>query len=290
MKTILFFIALIWCSNPCIFAQKDDYSKYFELTVESRDLLDEEKYQEAKKLSDEAFNLVNLPPFRDLEIGVKIALKLKDTSSVFSYCSQMAKNYGRIPGLRIISDTAFLEKLEDQFENEMNIAIANYNVTYSSIIDSLNEEDQSIRKAGPPIYKDGINTDSLRTMHLLSLIEKYGFPERSIVGSWGYNNAMSIFLHADFDLNGTLLDQLLLENVMNGKMDPMNYASIVDRRCNFRGERPYYYQIPVGYNELHQNDKEIITARRRKIGLRSVEKSLDIEILPNGDMVTKYKY
>ena len=101
---------------------------------------------------------------------------------------------------------------------------------------------------------------------------------------------MRILIHADFDLKNELLGKLMLDNVMNGKLDPMNYARIIDRRFNFRGERPYYNQVPFGYDKLTDQQKKDISERRRKIGLRSVEESMAIEILPNGDMRTTFKY
>jgi len=202
----------------------------------------------------------------------------------------MAEIYGIIPSAKTIEDVAFLQSLQNEFATEIALAESQRDQEYISVLDSLGNEDQAIRQNGAFEYINGINTDSLRTVHLLLLIKERGFPEERKVGKWGYNNAMRIFIHADFDLKNELLGKLMLDNVMNGKLDPMNYARIIDRRCNYRGERPYYNQVPFGYDKLTDQQKKDISERRRKIGLRSVEESMAIEILPNGDMRTTFKY
>jgi len=271
-------------------AQKDDFTQYYELTIQARELLDKQDYSAAIKASELAFSLVDYPASRDLEKAVAIALKMKDTLLVKKYCRTMAEIYGIIPSAKTIEDENFLQSLQNEFATEIALAESQRDQFYISVLDSLGNEDQAIRQNGAFEYINGINTDSLRTFHLLLLIKERGFPEERKVGKWGYNNAMRILIHADFDLKNELLGKLMLDNVMNGKLDPMNYARIIDRRFNFRGERPYYNQVPFGYDKLIDQQKKDISERRRKIGLRSVEESMTIEILPNGDVKTSYKY
>jgi len=271
-------------------AQKDDFTQYYEYTIQARELLDKQDYSAAIKASELAFSLVDCPASRDLEKAVEITLKMKDTLLVKKYCRTMAEIYGIIPSAKTIEDENFLQSLQNEFATEIALAESQRDQEYISVLDSLGNEDQAIRQNGAFEYINGINTDSLRTVHLLLLIKERGFPEERKVGKWGYNNAMRIFIHADFDLKNELLGKLMLDNVMNGKLDPMNYARIIDRRCNYRGERPYYNQVPFGYDKLTDQQKKDISERRRKIGLRSVEESMAIEILPNGDMRTTFKY
>lgn len=73
-------------------------------------------------------------------------------------------------------------------------------------------------------------------MRLWRLIQERGFPSAYRVSMKAYNKAQLIFLHADFDFNNVLLGDLMQSYVMHGEMDPRDYAGIIDRRCNFRGE------------------------------------------------------
>jgi len=290
MKKQIHLLILIFTFQQMAHAQKDDFTQYYEYTIQARELLDKQDYPAATKASELAFSLVDYPASRDLEKAVAIALKMKDTLLVKKYCRTMAEIYGIIPSAKTIEDVAFLQSLQNEFATEIALAESQRDQEYISVLDSLGNEDQAIRQNGAFEYINGINTDSLRTVHLLLLIKERGFPEERKVGKWGYNNAMRIFIHADFDLKNELLGKLMLDNVMNGKLDPMNYARIIDRRCNYRGERPYYNQVPFGYDKLTDQQKKDISERRRKIGLRSVEESMAIEILPNGDMRTTFKY
>lgn len=290
MKTSILLLTIIFTFQQMAHAQKDDFTQYYELTIQARELLDKQDYSAAIKASELAFSLVDCPASRDLEKAVEITLKMKDTLLVKKYCRTMAEIYGIIPSAKTIEDENFLQSLQNEFATEIALAESQRDQFYISVLDSLANEDQAIRQNGAFEYINGINTDSLRTFHLLSLIKERGFPEERKVGKWGYNNAMRILIHADFDLKNELLGKLMLDNVMNGKLDPMNYARIIDRRFNFRGERPYYNQVPFGYDKLIDQQKKDISERRRKIGLRSVEESMTIEILPNGDVKTSYKY
>ena len=290
MKTSILLLTIIFTFQQMAHAQKDDFTQYYELTIQARELLDKQDYSAAIKASELAFSLVDCPASRDLEKAVEIALKMKDTLLVKKYCRTMAEIYGIIPSAKTIEDENFLQSLQNEFATEIALAESQRDQFYISVLDSLANEDQAIRQNGAFEYINGINTDSLRTFHLLSLIKERGFPEERKVGKWGYNNAMRILIHADFDLKNELLGKLMLDNVMNGKLDPMNYARIIDRRFNFRGERPYYNQVPFGYDKLIDQQKKDISERRRKIGLRSVEESMAVETLPNGDLRASYKY
>lgn len=290
MKKLIHLLILIFTFQQMAHAQKDDFTQYYELTIQARELLDKQDYSAAIKSSKLAFSLVEYPASRDLEKAVEIALKMKDTLLIKKYCRRMAEIYGIIPSAKTIEDENLLQSLQNEFAGEIALAESHRDQFYISVLDSLGNEDQAIRQNGAFSYENGINTDSLKTLHLLSLIKERGFPEERKVGKWGYYNAMKIFVHADFDLKNNLLGKLMLDNVMSGNMDPMDFAGIIDRRCNFRGERPYYYQFPMGYEKLPESQKDEISKKRRKIGLRSVENSMAIEILPNGDMRTTFKY
>jgi hypothetical protein len=271
-------------------AQADDFSTYYESTVRAREYYDQQDCQSANEALREAFRSVKYPAWRDLKKGVEIALCLQDSNLVREYCKTMASLYSILPGLDVFPDSIQYASIERELKEDIESANARFDADYAHVIDSLAEEDQKIRGHGPVIYADNINSDSVRTMRLLDLINSKGFPEQRKVGMRAYARAVLILTHADFDLNNALLGSMMYEHVMQGKMDPRDYARIIDRRCNFRGEPAIYYQVPMGFESLSAEEQEQVSLARRKIGLRSVYDSMTIEILPNGDTRAVYKY
>jgi hypothetical protein len=176
------------------------------------------------------------------------------------------------------------EELQEKLRPIIEKTKLNFNKEYMELIDSLFFIDQHIRKQNKPNFNHPINYDSLNTHCLLTNISKLGFPSADKISPEYYFLASIIFTHADFDKENTLLGDLLYEAVEQGMMLPSDYAEIIDRRCNFNG-RPYvFFEIPLGYEKLNEKEKNEVMTRRRKIGLRSVEKSFKIVTLPSGDI------
>lgn len=272
------------------YAQADDYVSYFELTIEARTYLDKNDCQMAHKAIDSAFSFVKYPAWRDLKKAIQIGVCLKDSTVINKYCHLIAETYGLLPGLDVFNDSTQYSSIKNEFKEVIETRIERFDKEYIYVLDSLAIEDQKIRGSGPVIYANNINSDSLRTLRLLEVMSHKGFPNQMLVGMKAYGQATLILLHSDFDLHNEMLGTIMLENVMSGNMNPRDYASIIDRRNNYRGEAPLYYETPIGYDNLTEHEKEQITLRRRAIGLRSVEDSMSIQILPNGDIQTTYKY
>ena len=201
---------------------------------------------------------------------------------------QLAEIYGSYPSARLLEDEELVNQLKPELEPIVEKTRSNFDTAYIKVLQTLYDKDQSIRQGGKVVYPNGINIDSINTHELLVEIEKLGFPSKDKVGYRGYRNAFIIFLHADFDIDNELLGDFLLEAVGRGEMSPGNYAEIIDRRCNYRGKDiPFvYHQVPFGYDELSEEEKAKVTAERKKIGLRSVDKSLKIIKHSNGDIST----
>lgn len=270
-----------------LFAQKDNFPFYFESIINARNQFDEQKYEDSKNSFESAFLQVKIPLAKDLEKATEVASRLNDMTLVQRFSRIMAENYGRIPRLKYFTNEAIYNKLNIELKSQILFAESKFDMDYIEILDSLILDDQALRTNGPIHYPNGINTDSIRTIYLISLIEERGFPNERKVGLWGYNSAISIIKHADFDLHNKYLGDIMHSNVMNGDMLASNYAEIIDRRCNYRHEPYYYYQVPMGYQQLSKEEKQKITARRNKIGLRSVDQTSVIEVTPGGDVIIK---
>lgn len=291
MKLLLTIACVVLC-HLATYGQETSsaFDEYFELTIEARQSLDQEQHEEALRLFEEAFAHVAMPKYYDVKTAITAAdyLGLRTISAM--YQRLLASNFGYILGADALQDSVL--------HSELNPALHRLKQEYYDALDSvyvvqladLLRRDQAIRKSGGVIYENNINSDSLRTLELLDLISKHGFPTPDRVGLRGYNSAMLIFLHADFDLDNALLGSFLYEHVFNGNVDPKDYASIIDRRCNFRGEKPYFYQVPIGYDDLSNQEKETVKQRRREIGIRDVLETMVVERLPNGDIRVNYKY
>ncbi len=264
-------------------AQKD-FKKYYHLINKGNDAFDSAKYSNASIYFIRAFKKVKNPFSKDLNRAAIINIKLNQLEIAKKYYRHAAL-YGFIPAdstLKKISTNdsqPFLSELKN-----INLTQTNkFNKIFSNIIDSLFKIDQNIRGT-QKFTKNGLNIDSLNTLYLLKEIVQFGFPSEINVGVETANKAFIIFLHADFDIENVLLGAFLLKAVRSGEFKPVNYAEIVDRRCNFSGRPFIYYQVPFGYDALPKTEKDKVTAMRYEIGLRSVEKTIQYKFLPDGSL------
>lgn len=262
------------------------YWTYYELCNSARDSSFNQNYIHASKLFNKAFNSVKNPTKIDLNKAIKIELLLGNYSKVKKYSSLLAKKYGLFPPKEYFSKETknMYEELQNKLKPIIEKTKLNFNKEYMKLIDSLIHIDQNIRAQNKPNFNHPINYDSLNTHCLLKNIDKFGFPSADKVSNKYYFFAQVIFTHADFDKENNLLGDLLYDAVEQGMMSPSDYAQIIDRRCNFNGKPYVFFEIPLGYEKLDQEEKNKVTIRRKKIGLRSVEKSLKIITLPSGDI------
>lgn len=116
-------------------------------------------------------------------------------------------------------------------------------------------------------------TDSTVINDLLILIQKYGFPGERLVGVYAYHRASIIFLHYDTDQDNKVLQPILDEALSKGDIFPADYAHIVDRRLSMYGKKPKYFEVPFGYDNLSQQEKDDVDKERQLIGLPAVKDS-----------------
>ena len=292
-KVLLFlpiFILGIACSpkniSPITKIAPDDYWEYYEMVNTAKDFRDAENYQESANTFLNAFKSVKRPLSTDLRKMMFVHNKLGNEDQVKFYAKQLAEIYGSYPSAILLEDEKLVNKLKIELKPIVEKTQNSFDTTYLNVLQKLVEKDKSIRKTGKTIYPNGVNIDSINTYKLLDEIKQRGFPSKERVGYRGYRNGFTIFLHADFDIENELLGDFLLKAVGRGEMSAGNYAEIIDRRCNYKNMPFRYHQVPFGYDDLSDDEKATIRAARKKIGLRSIEKSLKIITFPNGDVST----
>jgi hypothetical protein len=116
-------------------------------------------------------------------------------------------------------------------------------------------------------------TDSTVISDLLNLIQNYGFPAERLVGAHEYHYASIILLHYDMDQDNKVLQPILDDALSKGDMLPADYASIVDRRLSMYGKKVKYFQVPFGYDNLSQQEKDDVDKERQLIGLPAIKDS-----------------
>ena len=294
MRKVLLFLSIILLGMACSPTKTttvstttaNNYWQYYEIANTARDFRDAENYQEAANTFAKAFKLVKRPLSTDLRKMIHAHYKLENNVQVKFYAKQLAEIYGSYPSAKLLEDEELVKRLKVELKPIAEITKSNFDTTYINILQKLYNKDQSIREKGKVIYPNGVNIDSINTYELLDEIKKRGFPSKDKVGYAGYRNAQIIFTHADFDIDNKLLGDFLLNAVGRGEFSPGNYAAIIDRRCSYKSIPFIYFQVPFGYDDLPEEKKATITAERKKIGLRSVDKSLKIITFPNGDIST----
>jgi hypothetical protein len=146
-------------------------------------------------------------------------------------------------------------------------------VYYKYILDSTLNKNDLIYKEALIARIKSLKADSLNIHHLLNLIDKFGFPSKSLVGSNSHDNACILFLHFDYDTLNKTLEPILDSALKQKEMSPGFYSWIIDRhRANF-DVAPIYYANFNGcgnYKLLTEEKKKLVFENRKKIGLKPI--------------------
>jgi hypothetical protein len=269
-------------------ASSGPYDEYYILVNKAKDQRDSSNFQSAANLFSQAFSTIDTPFPKDLISAAKTEYSLAHHTKSIDYLKKAAAT-GLIPAdsflLKLSLNQPGLPKelaaIKDLFEQS-------HNRSYCTLVDSLFLADQAARQTGT--YRTTRNNiDSSNTYCLLNYMTTHGFPSYKKLGTENADKAFLIFLHADFDANNKILGNILYQAVLHGDFEPVHYAEICDRRNNFSGKLPMYYQIPFGYDQLSLIKKDSITTLRAAIGLRSVEKTIEYKFTPNGNLQTRLR-
>lgn len=241
-------------------------------------------YQVALEAEPHAFSF-------DVKHAISAAWSVRDTNRARELLYRYVGTFGALPQNDSQIDAVISICDRKRLRAGKEYANNNFDAKWAHEIDSLISIDQKLRNRNyinGTLYHEGYNIDSLNTLRLVELISEKGLPTEQRVGSDRTFYVNTIFLHADFDKGNVLLGNLLKAYVLSGHYDPRAYAGMVDRRQKMYGLPPIYYQIPMGFDDLSDEEKKAIHELRQEIGLGSVSKSVSWKVLPNGDIRISY--
>jgi hypothetical protein len=287
MNSLLYpFIALI--SILGLKTPPVNYTEYYKLVNFAKDQRDSSNFQSAANLFSQAFSTIDTPFPKDLISAAKTEYSLAHHTKSIDYLKKAAA-IGLIPADSFLLKLSLNQPgLPKELAAIKDLLEQSHNRTYCALVDSLFLADQAARHSGT-IRTTMKQIDSSNTYCLLNYMTTHGFPSYKILGIENADKAFLIFLHADFDANNKILGNILYQAVLHGDFEPVHYAELCDRRNNFSGKPPMYYQIPFGYDQLSQIQKDSITTLRAAIGLRSVEKTIEYKFTANGNLQTRLR-
>lgn len=207
---------------------------------------------------------------------------LNGTSSKFLKQKDF-KGFRKTEKFKILKDSISI------FSNQHKQSI---NLVYKREIDSLHYVDQRIVRKNKSIRgkykinksnlpKNLYDLDSLIFNHLLSLINRYGFPSEKNIGPDGYDNVWVLFHHnVRLPKNSKYLP-LTKEALMKGEYLPLNYAWMYDQSLIFKKEKPLFYYGVAFTGDLSDSEKKKIDEERKKYGIKPLE-STEIKKIRNG--------
>jgi len=119
--------------------------------------------------------------------------------------------------------------------------------------------------------------DRRNIKRLVQIINKYGWPGRSMVGKEGSLTAFLVIQHADLEYQKKYFP-LLKEAVKRGEADPQDAALLEDRILMREGKKQIYGS-QLHYNEVTKElelwpieDEDEVDARRARVGLEPLAK------------------
>lgn len=117
---------------------------------------------------------------------------------------------------------------------------------------------------------------------LEAIVDKYGWPGNSMVGEEAAHAAWLILQHAIAHPNlQRRCFPLLIEQVENGNLSPIDMAMLEDRIRCFEG-RPQRFGTQFDWDEnglmspLPLDDFDLVQQRRKKLRMRTIEEEIDL--------------
>jgi hypothetical protein len=198
----------------------------------------------------------NIPSNRDLFIIGCCYVYINDFDSACKYFIESAENsplyetsqsyfsaieHSISPGLfDVFSKSNQWQKLKDSIIQRLDFFIQKQNKELQKMLHNMKLEDQYMRHKGydsvfaccpEQVGSYWYKIDSMNVRKLYDIIDKYGYPDRKIVGFDGEDNAWLIAQHADHDTNFQIkVLRLIYENLKSdGSVNPHHYPYLLDR-------------------------------------------------------------
>lgn len=154
-----------------------------------------------------------------------------------------------------------------------------------SIINAYGQDSPQMRQ----FWQQTHLTDSINTARIEQIIQQYGYPGKSLVGSKQGNTAWLVIQHAPLPIQEKYLP-LMRKAANEGEMDKPNLALLIDRIRMYKGQKQIYgSQITLdasGKWHFHRiEDEANVNKRRAEMELDSIEehaRNIGVEYKPAG--------
>ena len=171
-------------------AQECEYGEYYQIVELATKQFKEQNYKEANKQFKVAFSKIDFPLGSDLDLALYAASKSTDNVWAALIAEKLAK--GGVP-LRYFGkyrQEKWYQKFNSEFENYSEYYTQNYNLELKQELISLLQRDREFNSR----YHEWRTREIVLTLNELidgaaavlndfeSIIEKYGFPDESLMG------------------------------------------------------------------------------------------------------------
>ncbi len=287
MRSIFFAILALLNFNLLI---GQDYIEYYNFCNEGDKQIYLKNYEEALKNFNKAFSLIDYVHANQYKSASLCAAHIGNIEKTYLYAKNAILN-GLDPVFLKTKDFKKFRKTEkykilcDSISIFQKQHLLSINLNYKKEIDSLYYIDQNIIrnnkscKGNYNIDKSKLPSnlfelDSVIFEHLLTLIEKYGFPSEKKIGYEGYSNVWVLFHHnVRLPKNSKYLP-ILKEALVKGEYLPRNYAWMYDQSLMFKQEEPYFYFGIALVDHLSDDKKMEIDKRRKEHGIKPLESTI----------------
>ncbi|MFZ5496137.1 MAG: DUF6624 domain-containing protein [Verrucomicrobiota bacterium] len=143
-------------------------------------------------------------------------------------------------------------------------------------LSAMADADQRFRQTPTFSKEEWANVDGRHLKRMKEIIEKYGWPGRSLVGESGAANAWLLIQHCDSDPQFQELCVALLEKaVAAGEAKAVHHAYLLDR-VRMHQRKPQVYGTQFEDDAPYPiEDIEHVDERRRAVGLGPLQEYID---------------
>ena len=222
-----------------------NYIPYYLKVYEAKNYYDSKEFEKSFNILDSLFQYyepIETPTIYEMEIYCELAVKFKKYSEIKKVLRVMIVKYGRKPYEIVGSDDLWSDIIlhskytKSDFENFHKEYLKKINYSLKDTIVEMFKRDQLYRKKGNnynPSKFDSI--DKINGSIFFSIIKKYGYPRENIIGGMELNNSVkpsflsTILMHLNYNFYNQNLKDLLFNELKKGKINPLDYATMLDK-------------------------------------------------------------
>ena len=241
-------------------------SFYFDV-YSANNLAESGKVDSAILKYENAFKKVQYVPVKFLKKVLKLSKTTRDKERIKQYSKRIKiQNKGTDPYLKATIDS--LIKVDQKVRKGKSVRFSRY--SWDCDRDPECNKQTAKYKKSKRAFEHWVKTDSLNTYFLLDLFEKHGFIGEELVGFLGYNTLIVILLHFDVDTSNTVLEPVLTKALNEGKIQPVDFALILDRHLSGDYTKQKYWLWPDAKKKKYaftENEIPQILKLRENIGI-----------------------